>query len=160
MSRRGFDRVMTFIQVRKTMSDYQKKIDFAIKLLQRIPQDGEIEIQYSGGKDSDVILQLAKEANIPFKAIHKDTTIDYPGTLKHCKDNGVTILRPKMTFFEIVRKHGLPTRWRRFCCGYLKEYRTGDRIVLGVRKSESGMRAKRYDEPEVCRKYPKNMGGG
>lgn len=31
--------------------DYQKKIDFAIKVLQSIPQDCEIELSYSGGKD-------------------------------------------------------------------------------------------------------------
>ena len=43
----------------------QKKVDFAIKLLQSIPQDGDIEISYSGGKDSDVILELTKMAGIP-----------------------------------------------------------------------------------------------
>ena len=42
------------------MSDLNKKIDFAIKLLQSIPQDGPIELSYSGGKDSDVILELAR----------------------------------------------------------------------------------------------------
>ena len=39
----------------------QKKVNFAIKLLRSIPQDkGDIELCYSGGKDSDVILELAK----------------------------------------------------------------------------------------------------
>lgn len=40
----------------------QKKIDRSIRLLQSVQKryDGEIEIAYSGGKDSDVILQLAK----------------------------------------------------------------------------------------------------
>ena len=39
----------------------QKKIDSSIRLLQSVQKryDGEIEIAYSGGKDSDVILQLA-----------------------------------------------------------------------------------------------------
>lgn len=38
--------------------DLQKKIDRAIRLLQgyRMGYDGEIEVAYSGGKDSDVIL--------------------------------------------------------------------------------------------------------
>lgn len=39
----------------------KKKVDFAIKLPQSIPQDGDIEISYSGGKDSDVILELVKD---------------------------------------------------------------------------------------------------
>lgn len=40
----------------------QKKIDQALKLLQSVAMgyDGQIEVAYSGGKDSDVILQLAK----------------------------------------------------------------------------------------------------
>ena len=38
--------------------DYKRKIDFALKLLRNIPQDGPIELSYSGGKDSDVILEL------------------------------------------------------------------------------------------------------
>ena len=58
--------------------ELQKKVDFAIKLLQSIPQDGDIEISYSAGKDSDVILELAKMAGIPYRAIYKNTTIDPP----------------------------------------------------------------------------------
>ena len=75
--------------------DLQRKIDFAIKLLQSIPQDGPIELCYSGGKDSDVILELAKMAGIPFEAIYKNTTIDPPGTVAHCKEMCVKIVRPK-----------------------------------------------------------------
>ena len=51
--------------------DYKRKIDFAIKLLRSIPQDGPIELSYSGGKDSDVILELVRMAGIPFEAIYK-----------------------------------------------------------------------------------------
>ena len=41
---------------------YEQKVSFAIKLLQNIPtDDGPIEVSYSGGKDSDVILELAKK---------------------------------------------------------------------------------------------------
>ena len=58
--------------------DYNRKIDFAIKLLRSIPQDGPIEISYSGGKDSDVILRLAQMAGIPHEAIYKQTSIDPP----------------------------------------------------------------------------------
>ena len=135
------------------MSQYQKKVDFSIKLLRSIPQDGEIELSYSGGKDSDVILQLAKEAGIPFRAIYKSTTIDPPGTIAHCKENGVEIMKPKMTFFQLVEKKGWPTRRARFCCEVLKEYKVLDRAIQGIRRSESTARAKRYKEPELCRVY-------
>ena len=137
------------------MSDLNKKIDFAIKLLQNIPQDGPIELSYSGGKDSDVILELARMSGIPFEAIYKNTTIDPPYTIKHCKDNGVKIVNPKKTFFQLIREQGFPTRFRRFCCSQLKEYKIHDRAIQGIRRSESNKRAERYKEPEYCRTYSK-----
>lgn len=136
------------------MADLDKKIKFAIRLLQSIPQDGPIELSYSGGKDSDVILQLAREAGIPFEAIYKNTTIDPPGTILHAKQQGATIIRPKRSFAQIIAEKGWPNRWSRFCCSELKEYKIHDRAVQGIRRCESTKRAQRYKEPEMCRLYP------
>lgn len=135
------------------MATYQKKIDSAIRLLRNIPQDGPLELSYSGGKDSDVILQLTREAGIRFEAIYKNTTIDPPGTIKHCRDNGVTIKAPKIPFFGLISQMGTPDRFRRFCCQYLKEYKVYDRAIQGIRREESTKRAQRYREPETCRVY-------
>lgn len=129
------------------------KINFAIKLLQSIPQDGPIELSYSGGKDSDVILELAKMSGIPFEAIYKNTTIDPPGTIAHCKEKGVTILKPRTSFQALLETNGMPSRWRRFCCSKLKEYKIYDRAIQGIRRCESIKRAKMYKEPEECRVY-------
>lgn len=135
--------------------DLNRKIDFAIKLLQSIPQDGPIELSYSGGKDSDVILELARMSGIPFEAIYKNTTIDPPGTIAHCKENGVTIVQPKQNFMQIIETQSMPTRWSRFCCSILKEYKIYDRAIQGLRREESAKRAARYKEPEYCRLYAK-----
>lgn len=134
--------------------DYEKKVQHSIKLLQSIPQDGPIELCYSGGKDSDVILELAKMAGIPFVPIYRQTSIDPPGTTKHALDMGVEIRKPKETFFKLVEKKGTPSRFKRFCCQVLKEYKIYDRAILGIRRSESTKRAERYKEPEECRIYP------
>ena len=133
--------------------ELQKKVDFAIKLLQSIPQDGDIEISYSCGKDSDVILELAKMAGIPYRAIYKSTTIDPPHTIAHAKEMGAEVIRPKKTFFQLVSEHGYPSRYARFCCSFLKEYKVCDRAIQGIRRSESRNRAERYKEPEMCRVY-------
>ena len=133
--------------------ELQKKVDFAIKLLQSIPQDGDIEVSYSGGKDSDVILELAKMAGIPYRAIYKNTTIDPPGTIAHAKAAGAEIIRPKKTFFQLISEYGFPSRFSRFCCSILKEYKICDRAIQGIRRSESKKRAERYKEPERCRVY-------
>lgn len=135
---------------------YERKIDFAIRLLRSIPQDGPIELSYSGGKDSDVILELARMAGIPFEAIYKNTTIDPPGTIAHCRENGVIIAHPRKSMFQIIEEKGWPTRRARFCCSELKEYKIHDRAIQGIRRSESIARAKRYKEPEFCRTYPHN----
>ncbi len=140
----------------------QKKIDFAIKLIQSASkiaaENGcpEIEVAYSGGKDSDVILELTKMSGVPYRAIYKNTTIDPPGTIKHAKVMGAEILRSRMSFFDIISKFGFPTRFRRFCCKYLKEYKVLDYAIVGVRKEESKKRAKLYKEPEQCRVYSKD----
>lgn len=132
----------------------QKKIDRAIRLLQSIPlgPDEPVEVSYSGGKDSDVILQLVKESGIKYRAIYKNTTIDPPGTAAHARAMGVEVVMPKESFFELIAKNGYPSRWGRFCCRYLKEYNILDRDILGVRRAESTKRAQRYHEPEVCQK--------
>ncbi len=136
----------------------QKKVDFAIKLLRSIPTgDGPIEVSFSGGKDSEVILELAKMAGIPYRAIYKNTSIDPPGTIAHCKSKGVEVLAPIINFFDLVKKKGCPTMRARFCCEYLKEYKVLDRAVQGIRRCESVKRAMRYHEPEVCRTYPKKQ---
>lgn len=135
--------------------ELQKKIDQAIKLLKlSANKDGSpIELCYSGGKDSDVILQLAKEAGINYRAIYKNTTIDPAGTINHAKEMGAEILQPKESFFELIKRKGFPTRRARFCCSELKEYKVLDKAIQGIRTSESAARAKRYQEPQVCRFY-------
>ena len=131
----------------------EKKVERAIRLLQSIPQDGDIEVSYSGGKDSDVILELAKMAGIPYRAIYKSTTIDPKGTIAHAREMGAEVIRPKKTFFQLISEHGFPSRFQRFCCSALKEYKICDRAIQGIRRSESRKRAENYKEPEMCRVY-------
>lgn len=133
----------------------QKKVSQAVNLLQVCYKAaGEpLEVAYSGGKDSDVILELAKMSGIEYRAIYKNTTIDPPMTIKHVLENGVEIRRPKESFFSLMKRIGYPDRFRRFCCDVLKEYKILDNSVMGIRKCESLKRAKMYTEPTQCRIY-------
>ena len=135
------------------MSELDKKIQNSVRILKMGAQDKTVELSYSGGKDSDVILALAKMAGISIRPIYKCTTIDPPGTIKHVRENGVEVIRPEKTFFQLIEKNGLPTRWRRFCCAILKEYKIMDDAIQGIRKAESTKRAKLYKEPISCRMY-------
>lgn len=131
--------------------ELKKKIESAVKLIQSAGKDGQmVEIAYSGGKDSDVILELTRMAGIRYRAIYKNTTIDPPGTIAHVKSKGVEVMQAKKTFFQLVAKKGYPSRFVRFCCSELKEYKILDRCIMGVRKLESVSRNKRYQEPTKC----------
>ena len=134
-----------------------KKVDEAIKLIQAFAKavGAPIEVSFSGGKDSCVILELVRMAAVDYRAIYKNTTIDPPGTISFCQDNGVEILQPKISFLKLIEKKGMPTRRARFCCEKLKEYKVLNNSIQGIRCSESVARNERYDEndPIICRIY-------
>lgn len=138
--------------------DLQRKVKFAVSVIKSAAKaakkhDQPLEICYSCGKDSDVILELAKIAEVDYKAIYKITTIDPPGTIKHAIEHGVELVRPKESFFQLICRKGLPSRKVRFCCEELKEYRIYDYAVVGIRREESKKRKELYKEPEQCRIY-------
>ena len=140
------------------MEKAEKAIKFIRSFATIAEKNGEVvEVAYSGGKDSDVLLHLVRASGIKYVARYKSTTIDPVGTIKHVQEQGdVNILRPKQSFFEIVKECGMPNRHRRICCKYLKEYPTESNYVLiGVRAEESKKRRARYTEPTQCRVFSK-----
>ena len=135
------------------MSELDKKIRDSIRILRMGAEDRTVKLSYSGGKDSDVILALAKMADISIRPIYKCTTIDPPGTIAHVRENGVEAVRPERTFFGLIERKGFPTMRARFCCSELKEYKIMDDCIQGIRRCESVKRAKNYREPIICRTY-------
>jgi phosphoadenosine phosphosulfate reductase len=103
-------------------------------------------LAYSGGKDSDVILHLAKKAGVKFTAHHHLTTCDPPELVYHVRTHPeVEIRKPALTMWQLIRKKGMPPRRQaRFCCEALKEGHGKGRFILtGVRWGESNRRSKR-----------------
>lgn len=140
------------------MTDTLKvKVERALRLLHSIEphKDEPLEVAYSGGKDSDVILELTRMSGVPYRAIYKNTTIDPPGTIAHAVRAGAEIVRPKRTFFQLIEETGCHGRFTRFCCRELKEYPILRNVVVGVRRDESRARTSRYKEPVVCRVFNK-----
>ena len=109
------------------------------------PYDG-YWLAYSGGKDSDVILALARRSGVKFTAHHALTTADPPEVVRHVKDQpDVQIHRPKETMWQLIRRMGMPPRRNaRYCCRTQKEPGgRGHLVVTGVRRDEGSNRSRR-----------------
>jgi phosphoadenosine phosphosulfate reductase len=115
------------------------------------PEEG-YWLAFSGGKDSVVILDLAKRAGVKFEAHHSLTTVDPPELVRFVRMfPEVKINHPKETMWQIIRRKGLPPRRNmRYCCELLKENGGEGRLIMtGVRWGESARRSKRQ-MTEAC----------
>lgn len=116
---------------------------------------------YSGGKDSDVMLELFRRGGIPFEVHNSHTTADVPQTVRHIRDvfkklemDGIkcTIEMPtyngeRTSMWKLIpQKLMPPTRTVRYCCAVLKETGCANRfIATGVRWAESTQRKNREE---------------
>lgn len=142
--------------------EQEKKVEVAYERFRWAAKEAErlfdlpLVVQYSGGKDSDVILQLAKEslapAGIEFRVTHNLTTADPPDNVYYIRrvfaalrEEGIeaVINYPKRSLWKIMRETlVIPSRIMRVCCSELKERKMPDApyIVTGVRWAESAGR--------------------
>ena len=104
-------------------------------------------LAFSGGKDSVVLLDLAKQAGVKFDAHYSVTTVDPPEAMRFVKQKFPEVIweRPNHSmFWMIANKQIAPTPRRRWCCGVYKECHGGGRLLItGVRWAESSTRKKR-----------------
>lgn len=114
---------------------------------------------YSGGKDSDVMLELFRRSGIPFEVHNSHTTADAPQTVWHIREtfrnlelHGIKceIEMPmykgeRTSMWKLIpQKLMPPTRLVRYCCSILKETGCRNRyIATGVRWDESTSRKHR-----------------
>ena len=114
---------------------------------------------YSGGKDSDVMLELFKRSGITFELHHNHTTADAPETVYHIRkvfktaeDQGIkcdigkpTYKGKRISMWTLIpQKLMPPTRLVRYCCSILKEAGCPNRMIAtGVRWAESNKRKNR-----------------
>lgn len=138
-------------------------MDLEQKSIERIKLASQISLQhykkplvctYSGGKDSDVMLELFKRSGVPFEVHHSLTTADAPQTVYHVRDvfrelelQGIKTTVDKhilpdgsrITMRNLIpRKRFPPWRRVRYCCSVLKETGCANRMIAtGVRWNES-----------------------
>lgn len=140
-------------------------MDLEQKAIERLRLASDMSLTYyqqpliittSGGKDSDVCLELARRSGIPYEVQHSLTTADAPQTVRHvlhrfkgleaegvkCTINHPTYQGQRVSMWSLIpQKLMPPTRIARYCCEVLKEQGGKNRmIVTGVRWAESQSR--------------------
>jgi 3'-phosphoadenosine 5'-phosphosulfate sulfotransferase (PAPS reductase)/FAD synthetase len=111
-----------------------------------------LNLGFSGGKDSVVLKYFADYYGIDYIAHFNNTQIEqYKGMIGFIKKTypEVKVIHPdrENSFFELMKRRGLPSIFRRWCCEYLKhsnpklsEYRVN---IMGIRGEESAARMER-----------------
>jgi phosphoadenosine phosphosulfate reductase len=134
--------------IEQTLFGTIDKVQTAIDRLKAFePKDRPYWLAFSGGKDSCVILELAKMAGVRFEAHYNCTSVDPPELVRFIKRehpevsfdiphdrNGRTV-----TMWTLLKNNSMPpTQVYRYCCRALKESSgKGTVTITGVRWAES-----------------------
>lgn len=143
-------------------------IDLEQKAIMRLRETSEMSLAYygqplivtiSGGKDSDVCLELARRSGIPYEVQHSLTSVDAPQTIYHirktfrelelkgikCRMEYPVYQGKRITMWSLIPiKKMPPLRQKRYCCEILKETACRNRLLTtGVRWEESKQRSSR-----------------
>lgn len=152
----------------------QDRMDKEQKAIERIRMASEMSLEYykkplvctySGGKDSDVMLELFKRSGVPFEVHNSHTTADAPQTVYHirkvfrelelkgipCNIEEPTYKGRNISMWSLIPiKLMPPTRMVRYCCYVLKETGCANRyIATGVRWDESTNRRSRGEFEKI-----------
>lgn len=127
---------------RKIMVTQAKIIEFCRKF------NDKSYCSFSGGKDSTVLLNIARKVYPEIPAVFIDTGLEYPEIRQFVKTvDNVTILRPEMYFREVIETYGYPL--------ISKEV---SQKIYEARRKPDGVVASRFDpESKHNKKYGKRF---
>lgn len=126
--------------------------------------DGKIYISFSGGKDSTVLLHIARQLYPDVEAVFIDTGLEFPEIKDFVRTvENVTWIKPKIPFNQVLKKYGWPIVSKEQA-KYIKEVQKGtteytrNKRLYGKNGSRTGMISKKWqyliDAPfkisEVC----------
>ena len=126
------------------MFGIRDKVDTALQRLKAFEPPEGYYLAFSGGKDSQCVYHLCKEAGVKFDAHYSLTTVDPPEVIYFIREHypDVVVVTPELSMWQLIVKKGVPpTRKVRYCCDELKEGGGRGRFaVTGVRWEESTRR--------------------
>lgn len=94
--------------------------------------NGNVYVSFSGGKDSTVLLDLARRIYPDIEAVFVDTGLEYPEIRNFVKSkDNITWLKPELNFRQVIDKYGYPVVSKRVAS-----------YVASARRNPNSVRAK------------------
>jgi 3'-phosphoadenosine 5'-phosphosulfate sulfotransferase (PAPS reductase)/FAD synthetase len=71
--------------------------------------EGQVYVAYSGGKDSTVLLHLARQVNSDIQAVFSNTSLEFPEIREFvAQTDNVISVKPKVSFKSVIEDRGYP----------------------------------------------------
>ena len=111
--------------------------------------DGKVYVAFSGGKDSTVLLHIARSIKRckDIKGVFSDTGLEYPEIRDFVKkQENIVWIKPKLTFKQVVEKYGWPVISKEQS-SYVYEYRnTKSEKLRNIRLNGKDLKDGRYSK--------------
>lgn len=106
--------------------------------------DGRVYVSFSGGKDSTVLLNIARQIYPDIPAVFIDTGLEYPELREFVKTvPNVTWIQPEMNFKKVIQTYGYP----------LISKEVSQKIYEARQKPDGAVAARFDDNSEHNKKY-------
>jgi len=139
---------LKLIQNRFYFANLKSAIEHSLIIINCISVNNYIDVSFSGGKDSCVLVELCKMAGVDYELHYAQVGIDPPELIKFMKRNYPETIfhKPAASFYKLIEKKGFPTRISKWCCDEIKKkplHNASEIMITGLRASESSGRKDR-----------------
>lgn len=112
-----------------------QKIDHAVGTIEKFYNtfNGKVYVSFSGGKDSTVLLWIARMIFPDVKGVFSDTGLEYPEIRDFVKTiENIIWVKPEFHFKKVLEKYGYPVI-SKMQSQYIEQYRTGSEKMKNIR---------------------------
>ena len=122
-----------------------------------------VYVSFSGGKDSSVLMDIARKMYPDIKAVFLDTSLEFPELRDFVKrfDN-VEYIKPKMNFRQVIEKYGYPVISKEVseCVYGARKYLTSLLQEMNLDRTEQNRTEQNRTEHPYSQFYRKICGSG
>lgn len=108
---------------------------------------GNVYVSFSGGKDSSVLMDIAREMFPDIKGVFVDTGLEFPEVKGHVKSfDNIVILRPEKSFLQVIQDEGWVYPSKDIACSIYYARKGSQWAVNGMNGLDSEGHESRYSK--------------